>query len=673
MKNLTFLFFLQLIAINSLLCQNTYDLFSTPGLFYGIAYIDSYANFNIRNNSIFYQRDTIINNKRFLQFASTNNPLSKWHIYIEGYKVFAKENISDTKDLLYDFGAEPGDTVKTLTKIYKVLSKEVRQLNDGKDRIYMKLHHLSSPAFTVEWMEGIGDLRNSLIFLLYHHPFDVHLVCVNVGGQIIYQNDVENISCKSLNCIRSGSKFSYTHTGEELQFINQSEYYEEVEWDFGDGTTSTELHPTHRYETPGCKEVSLRTTSLCGTESVSKQKIDYCETGDWQTVANYEVQGGINQFHYINAKEIWASNIKSLYYSKDAGKTFEQIAFKADAIKTTDYIRSTAFKGDNGVIFFWTNKGNKRVYQIYITDDKGKTWKISKEFTDYSMGFINYGNTCMIVSYDPKSPAYISYNLGKLWFELKLPFPNGIRSLDYKDNVLVAVQRNPALGLTKNSASYSLDEGKTWNTQPLPPFIYMSVIDTDNVYLLTETFEILHVQDRFRSIKKIYQFQDLRYLNQMIFKDLNHGYLLTGEKIYFTSDGGKNWDEQNCLGENIRMLQTDHNNNFFALNDSNLLRYIPIGVKPECSTFYKDEGKEINPVNIFPNPVLSGEQFQVVNNTKGMLTIDIFDFTGRLVISSNVIDSNDIYCGTVLNSGNYIVRIFEEDTRKYFSKVITVL
>ncbi|HCK22974.1 MAG TPA: hypothetical protein DHW15_12685, partial [Bacteroidetes bacterium] len=36
------------------------------------------------------------------------------------------------------------------------------------------------------------------------------------------------------------------------------------EWDFGDGSTSTEAAPSHVYSTPGCFDVSLIATSING-------------------------------------------------------------------------------------------------------------------------------------------------------------------------------------------------------------------------------------------------------------------------------------------------------------------------------------------------------------------------------------------------------------------------
>ncbi|AEH60743.1 PKD domain containing protein [Methanosalsum zhilinae DSM 4017] len=56
----------------------------------------------------------------------------------------------------------------------------------------------------------------------------------------------------------------------EVTFIDESEYAVEYQWDFGDGTTSTQTSPTHTYEEVGTYTVTLTVTNEVGQDTLSK-------------------------------------------------------------------------------------------------------------------------------------------------------------------------------------------------------------------------------------------------------------------------------------------------------------------------------------------------------------------------------------------------------------------
>ncbi|PTM08473.1 MAG: hypothetical protein DA408_20490 [Bacteroidetes bacterium] len=67
--------------------------------------------------------------------------------------------------------------------------------------------------------------------------------------------------------------FSSVQQGDLVTFTNQTQYdLEEPDywWAFGDGQTSTEISPTHSYQTSGTYTVELMATSTCGTTSSAK-------------------------------------------------------------------------------------------------------------------------------------------------------------------------------------------------------------------------------------------------------------------------------------------------------------------------------------------------------------------------------------------------------------------
>ncbi|MBK6628809.1 MAG: PKD domain-containing protein [Flavobacteriales bacterium] len=63
-----------------------------------------------------------------------------------------------------------------------------------------------------------------------------------------------------------------TFTGEPVEFFNLSTWGAQVNWDFGDGTGSTDTEPTHTYTVPGVYTVTL-TVTLDGCTAVSTQEV----------------------------------------------------------------------------------------------------------------------------------------------------------------------------------------------------------------------------------------------------------------------------------------------------------------------------------------------------------------------------------------------------------------
>jgi PKD repeat protein len=64
--------------------------------------------------------------------------------------------------------------------------------------------------------------------------------------------------------------FSHSGSGLTVTFDNKSENAKEYFWDFGDGTNSTEIDPTHTYTEKGDFIVTMTATNRCGDSRVSR-------------------------------------------------------------------------------------------------------------------------------------------------------------------------------------------------------------------------------------------------------------------------------------------------------------------------------------------------------------------------------------------------------------------
>lgn len=63
--------------------------------------------------------------------------------------------------------------------------------------------------------------------------------------------------------------------GADVSFLNESTDGETFFWDFGDGATSTELHPFHHYDLPGIYVVCLTATNPSGSDTFCDSLITY--------------------------------------------------------------------------------------------------------------------------------------------------------------------------------------------------------------------------------------------------------------------------------------------------------------------------------------------------------------------------------------------------------------
>lgn len=109
-----------------------------------------------------------------------------------------------------------------------------------------------------------------------------------------------------------------------IQFFNFSEgNFTSWEWDFGDGTTSTEFDPVHHYEEAGVYQVCLTISDSAG--SCQDTYCDFIFTGEDRCIADFDWEPDIDNPMEINFTDLSSGNIDYWIWDFGDGKeSYEQ-------------------------------------------------------------------------------------------------------------------------------------------------------------------------------------------------------------------------------------------------------------------------------------------------------------------------------------------------------------
>jgi len=232
MNNCNLLILMLCLLVTQAKTQNTTDLFSLQGL--TIASNTSDDTGQIFRSTTFYTKDTVIDNKSYLEYQSKN--CYSTFLRIDSFKVYEKDLLwNEEETLLYDFGLELGETIDVPLFIqpggwmkinFYVISKETIVFLDGRDRIKLKLES-DNWGGTLEWIEGVGQFN-----------FGRNIECIKDDNGSIYlaisEDECNKVVCKSVRV-----DFDIETEDNKVTLTNRSENYDELEWDMGDGTIYT--------------------------------------------------------------------------------------------------------------------------------------------------------------------------------------------------------------------------------------------------------------------------------------------------------------------------------------------------------------------------------------------------------------------------------------------------
>jgi len=125
-------------------------------------------------------------------------------------------------------------------------------------------------------------------------------------GSSYWPNAIDSLTALSLQEIGSStvldslavwnifdSYFTFDQMGDSVSFTNLSSNYESLLWNFGDGETTTDQHPTHTYAANGSYTIQLiaTTNSGCITDTLTATVVVSSINGVEQLQAPAQLQG----------------------------------------------------------------------------------------------------------------------------------------------------------------------------------------------------------------------------------------------------------------------------------------------------------------------------------------------------------------------------------------------
>ena len=124
--------------------------------------------------------------------------------------------------------------------------------------------------------------------------------------------------------------YSVSVDGATVTFTNKSEDAVSYEWDFGDGSTSTDENPVHTYPGKGKYVPTLYATSASGVKGEASTVLHIAKTSsiklndntlsDWDTIEHNVVLAGPNSGNFIKAKYDYDGNYVYVYFEQNTTK-----------------------------------------------------------------------------------------------------------------------------------------------------------------------------------------------------------------------------------------------------------------------------------------------------------------------------------------------------------------
>lgn len=670
MQTKLFALYLLLMLGLQLPSQTTYDYLSRPGLTLAAEHYNWVD--GTQNNTYQFVGDTLLCDENLLIYQHVYAPLAKIFLRIEGGKVWRKSNNIDPCDneqLIYDFDLEVGDTADTYySNGYQVVDIGTVTLLNGEERKQLLLMNNSSGT-PVEWVDGIGGLKDGLFPILDFEGY-TSLICVKENEETIWLDPEQPTElCDSLACPRPVPDFDFAVDLLQVNFENRSFNVSSVHWDFGDGETSTELHPSHNYENPGCYTVTLTLGTDCLSGTFERQlSVPVCIAQEWQ-VKTPDFASGSTKVDFVNDTMGWAITRNQIWKTEDRGASWTAQLYPIPPAPI-NRILITIDMADamHGVIATGNYSAPSSIKGFLITNDGGQTWE-EKMPGSYFLSSAIMTDDGQVFGTGQFAGVFYSNDWGNSFVEL----PSG--AIDFSqfqylgNNGVVALGLQGLPPIATRTISISDDAGQSWIHNLLPAPYYRAsgfhFFNPNEGFVCGYEGFLIKTEDGGQSWQEI-AYDDGRKAIAIHFVDDQIGWAVGNNGLILsTTDGGDTWLVGNC-GYRSNLLSIS------ALDAENCWvgsghgKYLELDVDAEADCF-PDNLNELNlrdnQLLIFPNPTSEMVTVRVTNSNAsiGNDRVVVYNHLGQNIFVGNMLNETLDINTKAWNAGIYWVKWFRNE------------
>lgn len=263
-------------------------------------------------------------------------------------------------------------------------------------------------AGNTSWVPNLDGMPLVRVDMLQYRTSD-NLVLAATHGRGMFTTDFLAVPDANFRVEQVG------YTGKAFQFENRSINPTSFLWNFGDGTTSTEINPSHVYNTLGSFTVQLKVNdtvqvskmvtvlpnrSVPYTSNESNYQGDfegnigdfaaYSESGTIFELGNSTISGKSGTKSGDNA---WVTGLTEAFYEHDT----EAYLYTSNFDLTQEGIYEMSFWAKYEIQFGWDG------FQVQYSTDKGNNWQV---LGTEDTGWYNYSNDATPTGFSTNSSYF---------------------------------------------------------------------------------------------------------------------------------------------------------------------------------------------------------------------------------------------------------------------------